>query len=72
MTSPNVFLSYDIIEWQRRQAQAAGRDPAAFTHGQSRYLRMKEVIGLCGLSERSIYRGIAADKFPRPIKLKLS
>jgi Prophage CP4-57 regulatory protein (AlpA) len=68
--TPNVFLSTEIINWQRLQAVTAGRDPSTITDGQFRYLKMKEVIGLCGISERSIYRGIKSGTFPAPIKLK--
>jgi hypothetical protein len=71
MTAPNVFLSTEIINWQRLQAVVAGRDTATITDGQFRYLRLKEVIGLCGISERAIYRGIKSGTFPTPIKLKL-
>jgi len=68
--NPNVWPSPEIAEWLRGQQVMAGRDPSIVKDQGFRYLRLKEVLTVCGLSERAIYRSIAAGRFPRPIKLQ--
>jgi hypothetical protein len=71
MAIPNVFNSKEIADWQRSQLVTAGKDPSIVKDGDFRFLRLKEVRQICGISERAIYRGINSGAFPAPIKLKL-
>lgn len=68
---PSAWKSTDIIDWQRTQLIVAGQDASIVKDSQFRYLRLKEVRAMCGLSKSSIYRGIASGKFPKPIQLRL-
>jgi predicted DNA-binding transcriptional regulator AlpA len=61
-----ALLSTDIVAWQRAQLAAAGQDPSQIADGPFRFLHLREVKDRCGLSKSSIYRGIAAGRFPAP------
>jgi prophage regulatory protein len=50
----------DAVSTERRRASA----PAA-----TRFLRLKEVLAICGKSRSSIYDAIRKGEFPKPVKL---
>ncbi len=52
--------SEDDVRFDRRRA-----DPA----NAKRFLRLKEVLAICGKSRSSIYEAIRRGEFPRPVKL---
>ncbi|WP_426056602.1 helix-turn-helix transcriptional regulator [Janthinobacterium sp. PSPC2-1] len=44
--------------------------PAAPTLNEERFIRLAEVLAICGKSRSSIYEGIKEGTFPAPVKLK--
>ncbi len=59
--------SAQIEALQRQMLIAAGHDPSVVAHMPFRFLTLREVKELLGLSTASIYRGMAAGNIPRPI-----
>lgn len=42
---------------------------ANFTQAEIRFIRLKEVLAICGMSRTSLYEAIKEKKFPAPIRL---
>jgi predicted DNA-binding transcriptional regulator AlpA len=63
------WTNVSIIEWQRELLRAAGRDPSVVLDEPFRFLALPEVRARVGLSTSSVYRAMAAEKFPRPVPL---
>lgn len=43
---------------------------ASSNRGDIRFIKLKEVIAICGKSRSSVYDAIKRGTFPRPVKLK--
>lgn len=55
---------------QQRDEQDYGERRAAAPLFTERFLRLDEVMALCGKSRSSIYEAIKEGKFPAPVKLQ--
>lgn len=64
-----AWPSGSIIDWQRRCLSDAGQDPSVVPDEPFRFLRLPEVRKRVGLSTPTIYRHIAAGRFPRPVRI---
>jgi predicted DNA-binding transcriptional regulator AlpA len=56
-----------MVNVQRQMLIDAGHDPAVVPDVPFRFLKLRDVRELLGLSTASVYRGMAAGKIPRPI-----
>ncbi len=63
------WTSPAIVEWQRQQLRDSGQDPAIVPDEPFRFIALKELRLKLSLSPATIYRAMAAGKFPRPITL---
>lgn len=43
---------------------------ASSNHADVRFLRLKEVLAICGKSRSSVYDAIKKGDFPKPVKLR--
>ena len=64
-----VFKSTDLDIWLKGRIAAAGQDPSVVKDEPLRLLKMKDVMERTQLGRSTIYRQIAAGKFPKPIHL---
>ncbi|HEX4242515.1 MAG TPA: AlpA family phage regulatory protein [Steroidobacteraceae bacterium] len=64
-----AWNSAAVIAWMRARMAAAGADPAAITDEPVRFMRLPEVRERVGLSTATVYRLVAADKFPKPFAI---
>jgi predicted DNA-binding transcriptional regulator AlpA len=69
MPSPSAWISTQIDNWIRDQIIASGGDCSVVKDEPQKTLKLKDVIERTRLSKSSIYRQIAAGKFPRPFHL---
>ena len=63
------WTSPAIVEWQRQQLRYSGQDPAIVPDEPFRFIALKELRLKLSLSPATIYRAMAAGKFPRPVTL---
>jgi predicted DNA-binding transcriptional regulator AlpA len=63
------WKSPDITQKQREILRDAGQDPSVVPDEPFRFLALPEVRARFSLSTSSIYRAMAAGKFPRPVSL---
>jgi predicted DNA-binding transcriptional regulator AlpA len=67
--TPSAWKSSDIDNWIRNQIIASGQDGSIVKDEPLRILKLREVIERTRLSKSSIYRQIAAGRFPPPFHL---
>jgi predicted DNA-binding transcriptional regulator AlpA len=66
---PVRWTTAQIIEVQRQVLIANGKDPSVVPDEPFRFLQLREVKSRVGLGTTSIYKAMAAGKFPRPVRL---
>jgi predicted DNA-binding transcriptional regulator AlpA len=66
---PSAWISTLIDNWIRSRIIASGQDGSVVRDEPQRILKLPDVIARTRLTKSSIYRLIAAGKFPPPFHL---
>jgi hypothetical protein len=62
------WTTLQVVEAQRRILRENGQDPALVPDEKFRFIDLKEVKARLGVGTTTVYRAMAAGKFPRPVK----
>ena len=64
-----AWSSTSIAQWQRDRIAAAGGDPSIVPESPFRFLRLREVMQLTGLSRSAVYKLMEERRFPPNVPL---
>ncbi|HTV77220.1 MAG TPA: AlpA family phage regulatory protein [Steroidobacteraceae bacterium] len=67
--SATAWLSDDILNFMRDRVRESGGDPASIQQEPSSFLRIRDVVRRVGVSRAQVYRMIARNQFPKPVRV---